>query len=131
MSKPEKTRDRGPIFHSCEKWPNEGPFSILGFLYNLGTTACSCIQSNYRSLREEFFIFNLSRFCKNIWSGTNLAKIYIWRRGPWRQGHNAVGRGARCQQEWALSRNAKGHDVKSLTPWSAKLGAQCPASACR
>jgi hypothetical protein len=32
-----------------------------------------------------FFIFNLSRFCKNIWSGTNLVKIYIWRRGPRRQ----------------------------------------------
>jgi hypothetical protein len=80
---------------------------------------------------KNFFIFNLSWFCKNIWSGTNLAKIYIWHRGPWRQGHNAVGRGARCQQEWVLSRNTKGHDVKSLTPWSAELGAQCLASACR
>jgi hypothetical protein len=72
---------------------------------------------------KNFFIFNLSRFCKNIWSGTNLAKIYIWRRGPRRQGHNAAGHGARCRQEWALSRNAKGHDVKSLSPLPAALGA--------
>jgi hypothetical protein len=60
-----------------------------------------------------FYIFNLSHFCKNIWSGINLAKIYIWRRGPRRQEHNTVGRGARCRQEWALSPNAKCHDVKS------------------
>jgi hypothetical protein len=72
---------------------------------------------------HDFFIYNLSRFCKNIWSSTNLAKIYIWRRDPRRQEHNAVGRGARCHQEWALSPNAKGHDVKSLTPWPASLGA--------
>jgi hypothetical protein len=32
-----------------------------------------------------FYIFILSRFCKNIWSVTNFAKIYIWRRGPRRQ----------------------------------------------
>jgi hypothetical protein len=56
---------------------------------------------------QNFFIFILSRFCKNIWSGTNFAKIYIWRSGSRRQGHNTVGRGARCCQEWALSPNAK------------------------
>jgi hypothetical protein len=78
-----------------------------------------------------FYIFNLSRFCKNIWSNTNLAKIYIWRRGLWRQGHNAVGHGARCRPEWALSRNAKGYDVKSLPPWLAALGSYRPASVCR
>jgi hypothetical protein len=39
------------------------------------------------------------------------------------RGHNAVGRVARCHQEWALSRNAKGHGVKSLSPWPAALGA--------
>jgi hypothetical protein len=71
----------------------------------------------------EFFIFILSRFCKNIWSGANFAKIYIGHRGPRRQGHNAVGPGARCRQEWALSPNDKGHGVTSLTPWPAALGA--------
>jgi hypothetical protein len=53
------------------------------------------------------------KFCKNI----------IWRHGPRRQGHNVVGRDARCRQEWALSPNAKGHGVTSLTPWPAALGA--------
>jgi hypothetical protein len=34
------------------------------------------------------------KFCKNI---------YICRRGPWRQGHNAVAHGGRSRHEWALS----------------------------
>jgi hypothetical protein len=58
-----------------------------------------------------FFIFILSRFCKNIWSVTNLAKIYICRRGPQREGLNAVAHGGRSRQEWARSPNATGHDV--------------------
>jgi hypothetical protein len=29
-----------------------------------------------------FLYIYLSRFCKNIWSATNFAKIYICRRGP-------------------------------------------------
>jgi hypothetical protein len=89
----------------------------MGLFYSRGT-ASTCVI-----LQGIFFIFNLSRFCKNIWSDINLAKIYIWRRGQRRQEHNAVGRGARYRQEWALSRNAKGHGVKSLTPWPAALGA--------
>jgi hypothetical protein len=58
---------------------------------------CTCSSS------ENFFIFIFSRFCKNIWYDINLAKIYIWRRGPQRQGHNVVGHDARCRQEWAPS----------------------------
>jgi hypothetical protein len=52
---------------------------------------------------QDFFIFILSRICKNIWPVTNFAKIYICRRGPRRQGHNAVAHGGRSRQEWALS----------------------------
>jgi hypothetical protein len=73
--------------------------------------------------RGEFFIFILSRFCKNIWSVTNFAKKYICRRGPWRQDHNAVAHGVRSCQEWALNPNAMGHGITSLTSWPAALGA--------
>jgi hypothetical protein len=71
----------------------------------------------------EFFIFNLSRFCKNIWSATNFAKIYICRRGPRRQGHNAVARGGRSRQEWAHTLNVVGHGVTYLTQRVMALGA--------
>jgi hypothetical protein len=50
------------------------------------------------ALKWWFFIFILSRICKNIWSVTNFAKIYICRRGLWRQGHNAMARGGRSRQ---------------------------------
>jgi hypothetical protein len=83
-------------------------------------------QGNCQTQRRGVAIFlyiYFSRFCKNIWSGINLAKIYIWRRVPRRPGHNAVGHGARCRQEWALSRNAKGHGVSSLSSWPVVLGA--------
>jgi hypothetical protein len=53
--------------------------------------------------RWEFFIFILSQLCKNIWSATNFAKIYICYRGPRRQGHTVVAHGGRSCQEWALS----------------------------
>jgi hypothetical protein len=43
---------------------------------------------------EFFYIYFFSQFWKNIWSLTNLAKIYICRRGPRRQGLNAVALGA-------------------------------------
>jgi hypothetical protein len=71
------------------------------------------------------YIFNLSRFCKNIWSGTNLLKIYIWHRGPRRQGHNAVGHGARCRQEWALAwprSSALHRGVRGLAPRATASG---------
>jgi hypothetical protein len=69
------------------------------------------------------YLFILSQFCKNIWSVTNFAKIYICRHGPRRQGHNVVAHGGKSHQEWALSPNATGHGVTSLTPWPAALGA--------
>jgi hypothetical protein len=62
-------------------------------------------------------------FAKIYGLAHNLAKIYIWRRGLRCQGHNAVGHGARCRQEWAPSRNAKGHGVNSMLPCPAALGA--------
>jgi hypothetical protein len=81
---------------------------------------------------SNFFIYIciLSRFCKNIWSGTNFAKIYIWRCGPRRQGHNVVGRGARCRQEWALTwprPSTVSRDVRGLTPWAAASGLSATA----
>jgi hypothetical protein len=77
-----------------------------------------------------FLYIILSRFCKNIWSGTNFAKIHIWRRGPRRQGHNPVGRGARCRQEWALTwprPSVVSRGVRGLTPWAAALGLSATA----
>jgi hypothetical protein len=74
-------------------------------------------------LSEFFFIFIFSRFCKNIWSVTNLAKIYIYRRGPQRQGLNAAAHGVTSHQEWAHRPNAMGRGVISLTPWAAVSGA--------
>jgi hypothetical protein len=71
----------------------------------------------------EFFIFILSRFCKNIWPTTNFAKIYMYRSGPRRQVHNAAAHGERSRQEWAQTLNAAGHDVTFLTPWATALGA--------
>jgi hypothetical protein len=73
--------------------------------------------------RGFFYIFIFSRFCKNIWSVTNLAKIYICRRGPRHQGLNAAAHSVRSHQEWAQRPNTKGHDVISLTLWPAALGA--------
>jgi hypothetical protein len=70
---------------------------------------------------ENFFIFILSRFCKNIWSVKNFAKnIHL---PPRRQEHNVVAHDDRSCQEWALSSNATGHGVTSLMPWPAVLGA--------
>jgi hypothetical protein len=47
-----------------------------------GTKRCNESRQEWSCTCCEFFyIFNLSRFCKNIWSDTNLAKIYIW--CPW------------------------------------------------
>jgi hypothetical protein len=63
------------------------------------------------------------KFCKNICSVTNFAKIYICRREPRRQGHNVVTHGVRSRHEWALNPKATGHGVMSLTPWPAALGA--------
>jgi hypothetical protein len=34
-----------------------------------------------------------------------------------------VAHGGKSHQEWALSPNATGHGVTSLTPWPAALGA--------
>jgi hypothetical protein len=88
--------------------------------------SCSAnFQKQVRDYALYFFIFILSRFCKNIWSGTNFAKIYIWCRGPRRQGHNVVGRGARCRQEWALTwprPSVVGRGVRGLTPRVAASG---------
>jgi hypothetical protein len=75
-----------------------------------------------RALKSEFFyIFILSRFCKNIWPVTNLAKMYVYRRGSRRQGLNVVAHGVRSRQEWALAwpRGAKRHGVRGPTPWPA------------
>jgi hypothetical protein len=49
-----------------------------------------------KTKRKNFYIFILSRFCKNIWSGTNFAKI---------------------------SSGAMAHGVKDITSWAATLGA--------
>jgi hypothetical protein len=53
------------------------------------------------------------KFCKNI-------HLPSW---PTRQGHNTEAHGGRSRQEWALNPDATGHDVTSLTPWPAVLGA--------
>jgi hypothetical protein len=80
-------------------------------------------------LNRDFFIFNLSRFCKNIWSATNFAKIYICRRGTRRQGHNAVARGGRSRQEWALSVAGLAPQATVSGPSAAGHGGSRPASA--
>jgi hypothetical protein len=72
---------------------------------------------------RNFFIFILSRFCKNILSVINFAKIYTFRRGSRCQRHKVVAHGGRSHQEWARTLNAASHGVMSLTPWATTLGA--------
>jgi hypothetical protein len=53
------------------------------------------------------------------------SKIYIWLRGPRRQGHNAMGCGARCRQEWPLvwpRRSALRRGVRGLAPRATTSG---------
>jgi hypothetical protein len=45
----------------------------------------TCVHITGAFGREFFYIFFLSRFCKNIWFVRNFAKLYICRRGSRRQ----------------------------------------------
>jgi hypothetical protein len=54
------------------------------------------------------------------------AKIYICRRGPRRQGHNAAAHGGRSRQEsgplaW-YKHSVVPHEVRGLAPWATTLG---------
>jgi hypothetical protein len=86
------------------------------------------------SITEYFFIFFLSRICKNIWSVRNFAKLYICRRGPRRQGHNTVAHGVRDITPWPTAvgaassgplvwdkHSAVAHDVRSIGSWAMAL----------
>jgi hypothetical protein len=89
--------------------------------------------------KDDFFIFILSRFCKNIWSATNFAKIYIC----------VVAIGARPLMSWPIAvgaarsgplawprRGVVGHGARGLAPrataaagllapWATALGSDC------
>jgi hypothetical protein len=54
---------------------------------------------NFRIFLYIYFIAILQKYMFR----RNFAKIYIWRGGLQRQGHNAMGHDAWCRQEWALS----------------------------
>jgi hypothetical protein len=75
-----------------------------------------------RALKSEFFLYiYFVTILQKYMAVTNLAKMYIYRRGSRRQGLNAVAHGVRSRQEWALAwpRGAKRHGVRGPTPWPA------------
>jgi hypothetical protein len=88
----------------------------------------SCHNRSWSPTKDFLYIFFISRFCKNIWSARNFAKLYICRRGPRRQGHNVVAHGVRDITSWptvgaassgplVLDRHsAVAHDVRSIAP---------------
>jgi hypothetical protein len=88
-----------------------GPKSFFGPVY-----ACQFIihlGGGGGDLRKFFYIYFI-KFLQKVYGPAQILQKYT---------SGAVGRGARCRQEWALTRNAKGHGVRALTPWPSALGA--------
>jgi hypothetical protein len=90
----------------------------------------SYLSAQARSLgRRFFFIFFLSRFCENIWSVRNFAKLYIYRRGPRRKDIIPWPEAVGAASSGPVGLNATGHNVRSLKPWTTTLGAYRQAAA--